>query len=74
LLGAGGTAKLPMAELRALATELGATELQTYIASGNLIATPPGDAHAVAGLLRALNVVGTARDLRTVDELLRLLR
>ncbi|WP_439564782.1 DUF1697 domain-containing protein [Microcella sp.] len=44
----GGTAKLPMAELRALAAELGATEVQTYIASGNLIATPPGDPLAFA--------------------------
>lgn len=44
----GGTAKLPMAHLRALATELGATEVQTYIASGNLIATPPGDPLAFA--------------------------
>lgn len=47
----GGTAKLPMAELRALATELGATGVQTYIASGNLIATPPGDPLAFAGQL-----------------------
>lgn len=44
----GGTAKLPMAELRALAAELGATDVQTYIASGNLIATPPGDPLAFA--------------------------
>jgi uncharacterized protein (DUF1697 family) len=44
----GGTAKLPMAELRALAAELGATEVQTYIASGNLIAAPPGDPAAFA--------------------------
>ena len=44
----GGTAKLPMADLRALATELGATDVQTYIASGNLIATPPGDPLAFA--------------------------
>lgn len=44
----GGTAKLPMAELRALAADLGATEVQTYIASGNLIATPPGDPLAFA--------------------------
>ncbi len=44
----GGTAKLPMADLRALAAELGATEVQTYIASGNLIATPPGDPLAFA--------------------------
>lgn len=44
----GGTAKLPMAELRALAADLGATEVQTYIASGNLIATAPGDPLAFA--------------------------
>ncbi len=49
----GGTAKLPMAELRALATELGATEVQTYIASGNLIAAPPGDPAAFAVRLEA---------------------
>ena len=49
----GGTAKLPMAELRALAADLGATEVQTYIASGNLIATPPGDPAAFARQLEA---------------------
>lgn len=49
----GGTAKLPMAELRALATELRATDVQTYIASGNLIATPPADAAAFARKLEA---------------------
>ena len=36
-----GGAKLPMAELREIATDLGATDVSTYIASGNLIATPP---------------------------------
>ena len=30
----GGTAKLPMAELRELAAELGATDVQTHIQSG----------------------------------------
>lgn len=38
----GGTAKLPMAELRELAAELGATDVQTYIRSGNLVCVPPG--------------------------------
>lgn len=38
-----GGAQLPMAQLRAIAAELGATEVSTYIASGNLIATVPGD-------------------------------
>jgi uncharacterized protein (DUF1697 family) len=38
-----GGAKLPMAELRAIAEGLGATHVSTYIASGNLICAPPGD-------------------------------
>ncbi|MET0698376.1 MAG: DUF1697 domain-containing protein [Mycobacterium sp.] len=37
-----GGAKLPMAELRQLATDLGGTDVSTYIASGNLLCTPPG--------------------------------
>lgn len=47
----GGGAKLPMAELRAIATELGATDVTTYIASGNLVADVPG---TVADFDRAL--------------------
>lgn len=39
----GGTAKLPMADLRTVATDLGATDVRTYIASGNLLADVPGD-------------------------------
>lgn len=38
-----GGAKLPMADLRDIATSLRATDVSTYIASGNLICTPPGD-------------------------------
>ncbi|MCZ4553923.1 DUF1697 domain-containing protein [Gordonia rubripertincta] len=38
-----GGAKLPMAELRELATDLGATDVSTYIASGNLLCGPTGD-------------------------------
>ena len=41
-----GGAKLPMAELRRIAGELGATEVSSYIASGNLLCTPPGSAAA----------------------------
>lgn len=37
-----GGAKLPMAELRELAQELGADNVSTFIASGNLLADPPG--------------------------------
>lgn len=49
----GGTAKLPMAELRGLAGELGATDVTTYIASGNLLATPPGPPPEFAAALSA---------------------
>lgn len=38
-----GGAKLPMALLRELMADLGATEVQTYIQSGNAICVPPGD-------------------------------
>ncbi|MFT4298797.1 MAG: DUF1697 domain-containing protein [Aeromicrobium sp.] len=41
----GGTAKLPMADWRALAEGLGATRVTTYIASGNLVCVPPDDDH-----------------------------
>ncbi len=41
-----GGATLPMAELRALAEDLGATDVSTYIASGNLLCTPKGAAVA----------------------------
>ncbi|GAA3519657.1 DUF1697 domain-containing protein [Aeromicrobium panaciterrae] len=37
-----GPAQLPMARLREIAAELGATDVSTYIASGNLIADVPG--------------------------------
>ena len=37
-----GGATLPMAELREIAADLGATDVSTYIASGNLLCTPPG--------------------------------
>lgn len=38
-----GPAQLPMADLRAIAADLGATDVRTYIASGNLVADVPGD-------------------------------
>lgn len=38
-----GGAKLPMADLKAIAADLGATDVATYIASGNLVADVPGD-------------------------------
>jgi uncharacterized protein (DUF1697 family) len=46
-----GGAKLPMAELRELATDLGATDVSTFIASGNLICEPPKDVKAFGSAL-----------------------
>lgn len=37
-----GGAKLPMAQLREIAEDLGAGDVSTYIASGNLLCTVPG--------------------------------
>lgn len=42
----GGTGKLPMAEWRELAESLGARDVSTYIASGNMVCTPPKDGDA----------------------------
>lgn len=38
-----GGAQLPMAALREIAADLGATDVSTYIASGNLVADVPGE-------------------------------
>jgi uncharacterized protein (DUF1697 family) len=38
-----GGAQLPMAELKSIAADLGAADARTYIASGNLLCSPPGD-------------------------------
>lgn len=67
----GGTAKLPMAEWRALAQSLGASEVSTYIASGNMVCTIDGDPAAFDRALEAevetrfgfhREVVGRTRD------------
>jgi len=47
-----GPAQLPMAKLRELATELGAGDPRTYIASGNLVCDVEGDADAFDNRLR----------------------
>lgn len=70
-----GGAKLPMVDLRAMATELGATDVSTYIASGNLICRPPG---APGDFDRALELAitdrfGYVREVisRSADDLMR---
>jgi uncharacterized protein (DUF1697 family) len=42
-----GGRKLPMAELRALCGELGWTDVATYIQSGNVVFTAPGEPEAL---------------------------
>lgn len=68
-----GGAKLPMARLREIAADLGATDVSTYIASGNLIARPPGvPADFDRALERAIETeFGFFREVisRSVDEL-----
>lgn len=49
----GGTGKLPMAELRAMAEELGFTQVRSYIASGNLLFQSPLSASRVREVLEA---------------------
>lgn len=54
-INVGGRNKVPMAELRALASGLGYTDVATYIASGNLLFTARGrDADLAAQLSRAM--------------------
>lgn len=48
-----GGATLPMAELRALASGLGATGVRTHLASGNLLCVPPGEPEAFDRALEA---------------------
>lgn len=49
----GGTGKLPMAELRALAEQLGFANARTYIASGNLVFESALTANKVRAKLEA---------------------
>ena len=72
----GGTGKLAMSDLRNLCTEIGFTNTQTYIASGNVVFTSDKTATAVKNTLEsALRefankdigvVVRTARELHKV--------
>ncbi len=49
-INVGGHRKIPMAELRAAAKDAGLDDIQTYIASGNLIFTAPSVASAEAAV------------------------
>lgn len=47
----GGTGKLPMAQLREMCTELGFSDVRTYIASGNVVLRSEDSADAVGDAL-----------------------
>ena len=49
----GGTGKLPMADLVAMAKAAGFERVRTYIASGNLVLESPGEAKQVKAALEA---------------------
>jgi uncharacterized protein (DUF1697 family) len=47
----GGHRKVPMEQLRQTCRDLGFGDVESYIQSGNLVVTAPGDAEAAAALL-----------------------
>lgn len=52
-INVSGHNKIPMADLRALCTELGFGDVQTYIQSGNVVLTAPGPASQLEAQLEA---------------------
>jgi uncharacterized protein (DUF1697 family) len=52
-INVGGTGKLPMAVLRSMCVAAGFTDVQTYIASGNVVFTSTGRAESVKAKLEA---------------------
>ncbi|MGC4106287.1 MAG: DUF1697 domain-containing protein [Thermomicrobiales bacterium] len=71
----GGTAKVPMADLRTLLGEIGYRDVATYIQSGNIVATVPSDrddatiAAAIEAAIAERMGVTTRAIVRTRDEL-----
>ena len=71
-INVGGKAKLPMAQLREIAEGIGLADVQTYIQSGNLVATASVAPATVAEQLRAAIEKATGLDVpiivRTVTQ------
>lgn len=65
----GSTRRLPMAELRSLAVELGFQEVETYVQSGNLLLTSTLDRDGIAAALE--RGLGDRFGLHDVDVTLR---
>lgn len=72
-INVGGSTKLPMADLRAVLTELGHTDVRTHLNSGNALFTAPEAASAPAedDLAKALSAVLADRFGRPVPCLVR---
>lgn len=75
-INVGGRGKLPMAQLRELATAAGLEDVRTYIQSGNLVGVAPrGSPSALAARLRSDVATATSLDpevsIRTRAELAR---
>ena len=65
-INVGGHNKLPMAELREIATGAGFADVRTYIQSGNLVASTDVDPDAAAGVLAGAIRAATGLDVPTI--------
>ena len=77
-INVGGRGKLPMADLRAIATDLGYDDVATYIQSGNLVLTSRESAASVArdlaAAIAAAGDVSPAVMVRTRSQLAKIVR
>ena len=73
-INVGGHRKLPMAELRALCTELGWRNVQTYIQSGNIVFQVQGDPVTIKSALEEAIKNRFNENRKRVDQLCQKLR
>jgi uncharacterized protein (DUF1697 family) len=77
-INVGGSGKLPMADLRSMCVEAGFADVETYIASGNVVFTSPAKSATAKAVLESLlrdhagKPVGVA--IRTATELSAILK
>lgn len=70
-INVGGHGRLPMKDLRALLEDLGATDVQTYIQSGNVVMNWDGTAEKIADEIERHHGFRRAAWLLSTDELAR---